>query len=407
MATTAEMPTAPAPVALVTGAARRVGRALALELGRLGYAVGVHYHRSAEEARATAAEISAMGVRAHAFHADLAAAGTGEVLIKTCAERLGPITCLVNNASLFLYDDIAGLTEADWRKNLTVNLEVPVFLAQAFARQLPPGATGNIINLIDQRVWRPVPDFLSYGIAKAGLWAATRMLAQALAPEIRVNGIGPGPALQSIYQTPEQFDRQQASTPLGRGTSPDEIAVALRYILSAPALTGQMIALDGGQHLEWRTADFWSSSDASAERPPASASLGQGRAANAAKPADGVRHIFVRDLAVDTVIGVHPYEKLKPQRILISLDLAVEETGEPGSDRLSDVVDYDRLVGTVRSVARQGNVNLLETLAERIARATLPLDPRILTVRVSISKPEIYGDAKSVGIEIVRSLTRR
>jgi FolB domain-containing protein len=399
------MAMAPAGSALVTGAARRIGKALARELARLGYAVGVHHLSSAAEAEKTAAEIRALGVEAIPLQADLAVDGAAAALVEACAARLGPLTCLVNNASVFHHDDIARLSHTSWRRNLAINLEAPVFLAQAFARQLPPEASGNIVNLIDQRVWRPVPDFLSYGIAKAGLWASTRMLAQALAPRIRVIAIGPGPALQSIHQTPEQFARQQATMPLGRGTTPEEIAAALRYVLTAPAMTGQMIALDGGQHLEWRTADREGGGVGAADWPSPPENFGHAR--SAAGPSAGIRRIYVRELAVDTVIGVYAREKLAPQRILVSLDIAAEETGEPGSDRLADVVDYDRIVATARTLARQGNVALLETLAERIAGETLQIDQRILTVRVSISKPEIYDDAKTVGIEIERSLTRR
>lgn len=391
----------PFQVALVTGAAKRVGKALALELARMGYAVGVHHMSSGAEAAATAEEIRAQGVAAAVLRADLSEPGAASALMDACRDTLGPVTCLVNNASLFLFDTASSISEAQWRQNLAVNLDAPMFLAQAFARQLPDGAEGQIVNLIDQRVWRPSPDFFSYGIAKAGLWSATRMLAQALAPRIRVNAIGPGPALQSIHQSAEDFSRQQKSMPLGRGTTPEEIAASLRFILSSPAMTGQMIALDGGQHLDWRTSDA-----AVPERPaPFAAAPLRRRTASATEPAEGIRHIYVRDLAVDTVIGVHPHEKLAPQRILISLDIAAEETGEPGIDRLADVVDYDRIVAAARNLAREGHVNLLETLAERIAQATLPLDRRILTVRVSISKPDIYGDAKVVGIEIERSKT--
>lgn len=395
----------PRSVALVTGAAKRVGRVLALDLARQGYAIGIHHNGSAAEAEATANEIRAQGVPVAVLKADLGEPGAADSLIAATYARLGGLTVLVNNASLFLYDDIGSLTADQWRRNLAVNLEAPVFLAQAFARQLPEGTSGCIVNLIDQRVWRPVPDFLSYGIAKSGLWSATQMLAQALAPRIRVNAIGPGPALQSIYQTQQDFAEQWSSMPLGRGTSPEEIAAALRFILGAPAMTGQMIVLDGGQHLEWRTPDR--AVDARATPLPTStAARSTSVAVDPSSPAEGVRHIFVRELAVDTVIGVLPHEKLKPQRILVSLDIAALETGDAGSDRLADVVDYDAIVATARALAAQGNVNLLETLAERIAAATLPLDPRILTVRVSISKPEIYGDARSVGIEIERSARR-
>ncbi|MFO1170896.1 MAG: SDR family oxidoreductase [Hyphomicrobiaceae bacterium] len=393
------------PVALVTGAAKRVGRALALDLARQGFAVGVHHNRSSAEAAAVVAEIEASGGRAVALEADLTEPDAVEALVAACVRELGPVTCLVNNASLFLYDDIASLDARVWQQNLAVNLAAPVFLAQAFARQLPPDAKGTIVNLIDQRVWRPVPDFLSYGIAKSGLWSATRMLAQALAPRIRVNAIGPGPALQSIYQTPDDFAKQWTSTPLARGTTPEEIAAALRFILAAPAMTGQMIALDGGQHLDWRHDDV-ASPETRAASQGASATAPRPRGVDPSQPAEGIRHIFVRELEIDTVIGVLPHEKLSPQRIYVSLDVAAEETGEPGSDRLGDVVDYDAIVATARTLAQAGNVNLLETLAERIAAATLPLDPRILTVRVSIAKPDIYGDARTVGIEIERSARR-
>lgn len=193
------------------------------------------------------------GGTAAALRADLADAAATSGLVPACAAALGAPTCLVNNASLFLQDTLAGLDARQWDLQLAVNLRAPVLLAQAFAAHLPPQTAGNIINMIDQRVWQPTPHFLSYATAKAGLWWTTRTLAQALAPHIRVNGIGPGPVLANGYQTPEQFERQCAATPLERGSTPEEIAAAVRFILDAPALTGQMIALDGGQHLAWQT----------------------------------------------------------------------------------------------------------------------------------------------------------
>jgi len=239
-------------VALVTGAGRRIGRAIALMLARRGCAVAVHYRSSAAEAEAVVAEIQAGGGRSAIVQADLAQEAETDGLIDQAAMALGPVTCLVNNASEFQGDRLPTLSRDGYRLHLLANLEAPLFLTQAFARQLPPGIDGTVINIIDQRVWRPTPEFFSYSLSKAALWDATRMLAQALAPRIRVNAIGPGPVLQSVHQTASDFAAEQGSTLLGRGASPEEIAAAVGFILDAPAMTGQMIALDGGQHLAWR-----------------------------------------------------------------------------------------------------------------------------------------------------------
>jgi NAD(P)-dependent dehydrogenase (short-subunit alcohol dehydrogenase family) len=163
--------------------------------------------------------------------------------------RRGPLSCLINNASEFDVDTVETLTPEGWDAHLDVNLRAPVFLAQALAHNLPAGMPANVINIIDQRVWRLTPDFFSYTISKAGLWTATRTLAQALAPRVRVNAIGPGPVLKSVHQTDGEFAAEARATPLGRGPSPEEIAAAVRFILASPSLTGQMICLDGGQHL--------------------------------------------------------------------------------------------------------------------------------------------------------------
>lgn len=242
--------------ALVTGAARRIGAGIARELAAQGWAVAIHHRASPEEAQALVAEIEAAGGRATVVAADLSDMPSLQALIPRCAQLLGvPVTCLVNNASLFEEDALETLDPARWAAHQDVNVTAPVFLTRAFAAALPHGASGNVINIVDQRVWRPVPLFYSYSVSKAALWAATQMAAQALAPRIRVNAIGPGPVLRSIHQTDEQFARQAAATPLERGTSPAEIARAVTFILDQPAMTGQMIALDGGQHLAWRTPD--------------------------------------------------------------------------------------------------------------------------------------------------------
>ncbi len=235
---------------LITGAARRIGRVLALDFAARGWRVGLHCRKVAD-AGALVDEIRAAGGVCAALAAELTDIGAVSDLVPKCASALGPPSCLINNAAMFAFDDIATLAPATWDTQFAVNLKAPVFLAQALAAQLPAGMTGNIINMVDQRVWKPTPLFFSYGASKAALWSVTRTLAQALAPRIRVNAIGPGPVLPSPYQTEEEFRRQYESTILKRGTSPEEIAAAIRFILDAPAMTGQMIALDGGQHLAW------------------------------------------------------------------------------------------------------------------------------------------------------------
>lgn len=237
-------------VALVTGAARRIGRAIALDLACNGWAVGVHYRSSRDEAEALVAEISAHGGHAAAVAANLADPHAVKSLLPQCADALGaPPICLINNASEFMLDTVETLSDELWDLHQSTNLKAPVFLAQSMLQLLPPHVEGNIVNIVDQRVWKLTPDFFSYTISKAGLWTATQTLAQALAPRIRVNAIGPGPVLQSVHQSPADFAQEQASTLLQRGPSPQEIANAVRFILTTPSMTGQMIALDAGQHL--------------------------------------------------------------------------------------------------------------------------------------------------------------
>ena len=234
--------------ALVTGAARRIGRALALAAADAGYDVAVHHRDSAEDAEATAAAIREKGVRAAVIAFDLA--DNPGRLIEQAQAALGPVTLLVNNASVFLDDTLESLTRELWDAHMEANLHAPVALTQAFAAQ---GGEGLVVNIVDQRVWRPNPQFFSYSLSKAGLWWATRTMAQALAPRIRVNAIGPGPTLPSIHQSAEDFEAEAANILLERRVTPDEIAAALRYLIDAPLVTGQMIAVYGGHHLGWKT----------------------------------------------------------------------------------------------------------------------------------------------------------
>jgi NAD(P)-dependent dehydrogenase (short-subunit alcohol dehydrogenase family) len=237
--------------ALVTGAGKRIGRAIALALAEDGYDLAVHYGHSRNDAEETVAAIQQKGRRAVALAADLAREAEANALIGYAVAALGPLTCLVNNASVFERDEVLTVSRESWDAHIETNLRAPFVLMQEFARQLPESSAGAIINLIDERVWNLTPHFISYTLSKAGLWTLTQVMAMALAPRIRVNGIGPGPTLPSPRQSAEQFARQQASVPLKRGATPEEIAAAVRFILAAPAMTGQMIALDGGQHLGW------------------------------------------------------------------------------------------------------------------------------------------------------------
>lgn len=251
--------------ALVTGAARRLGRAMALYLAGRGYDVAFHYAGSRDDAEAAAGEARALGVRAVALQADLLREEETRGLVPAAAAALGgPLTVLVNNASIFEYDNIRTGTRQSWDRHIESNLRAPVVLSQDFAAQAPeadesgaePVASSLIVNMLDQRVLKLTPEFMSYSIAKMGLWAFTRTAAQALGPRIRVNAIGPGPTLIGARQGETHFTRQRAATVLNRGADPADITAALGYLLDARSVTGQLICVDGGQHLAWQTPDI-------------------------------------------------------------------------------------------------------------------------------------------------------
>lgn len=251
--------------ALVTGAGKRLGRAMALYLAGRGYDVAVHFASSRKEAEATVAEINAMGRKAVSLRADLLIESQVEKLVAMAVQGLGgPLTVLVNNASIFEYDSVQTATRKSWDRHMESNLRAPFVLTQGFAAQVPaagldgagePLARGLVVNMIDQRVHKLTPEFMSYTLAKMGLWALTQTAAQALAPNVRVNAIGPGPTLQGGRQSDGHFARQRAATILRRGANPADITAALGFFLDSPGVTGQMIAVDGGQHLAWQTPD--------------------------------------------------------------------------------------------------------------------------------------------------------
>ncbi|MEP3347246.1 MAG: SDR family oxidoreductase [Litoreibacter sp.] len=251
--------------ALVTGAADRLGRAMALSLAEMGFDVAVHYGSSKDAALETVALINAKGCTAVAVQADLLDMDKVEALIPEATQALGgPFSVLINNASIFEYDTLTSATRKSWDRHMGSNFQAPFLLTQAFAAQAPeigrdendePVAQAVVINMIDQRVRKLTPEFMTYTLAKMGLWALTQTSAQALAPAIRVNAIGPGPTIQGIRQSDDHFSRQRAATILERGSNPDEVTAAMEYLIKSPAVTGQLLCVDGGQHLGWKTVD--------------------------------------------------------------------------------------------------------------------------------------------------------
>ncbi|HEY1962259.1 MAG TPA: SDR family oxidoreductase [Rhizomicrobium sp.] len=242
--------------ALITGAAKRLGRAITLDLARHGWNVAVHHNASEREARVTCEDAQTAGARAVLVKADLGREEETERVVERATRELGPLTALVNSASVFENDQWYSADRASWDRHIEVNLRAPLVLAQNFAKQLPREAHGVIVNLLDQRLLKPAPDFLSYGVSRAGLHWLTLTLAQALAPRIRVNAVAPGPTLKAARQSAAHFERERNSTILGHGSEPQDICDAVRYLLDARAVTGQTIAVDGGQHLIWKLADM-------------------------------------------------------------------------------------------------------------------------------------------------------
>ena len=240
---------------LVTGAAKRLGRAIALDLARHGWAVAIHYNNAEKEARATEADARTAGGKVVLLKADLAREDDAAGLVARAKEALGPVTALINNASIFERDEWYSADRESWDRHMNVNLRAPFVLAQEFAKNLPKPLKGAIVNIVDQRVRKPTPQFVSYTLSKAGLAWLNVTLAQALSPRIRVNAVAPGPTLINARQSPADFARQREATLLGTGAEPQDVCDAVRYLLDAAAVTGETIAVDGGQHLIWQTAD--------------------------------------------------------------------------------------------------------------------------------------------------------
>jgi NAD(P)-dependent dehydrogenase (short-subunit alcohol dehydrogenase family) len=243
-------------VALVTGGAKRVGAAIVRALAVEGYAVVIHCNASRDEAEALAQDIREHGGRAAVVTADLASPEAVAGLMTDAARAFDPPTLLVNNASVFLNDTLATIDVPTWNRQFSVNIRAPSVLAGDFARLLPAGEEGAIVNIVDQRVLKLTPQFYSYTLSKAALHAATTTMAQALAPRIRVNAVGPGPVLPNVHDGDAMFRQEVAGTPLGRAVPPEDIAAAVVYLAGARSVTGQMIAVDSGQNIGWRTPDI-------------------------------------------------------------------------------------------------------------------------------------------------------
>jgi NAD(P)-dependent dehydrogenase (short-subunit alcohol dehydrogenase family) len=235
--------------ALVTGGARRIGRAIVEDLAAHGWAIAVHYGRSADEAEALVRAIRGAGGEAAAVGGDLADTTTLPGIVADAAAALGPLALLVNNAATYVRDEPGGLDPAVWQRQIAINLTAPVFLAEAFAAQVPAGIEGNIVNLLDPRVFHPRPDHFSYQVSKSGLHAATVALARGLAPRIRVNAIAPGPVLPSAVTTPDRYARRVGALPLGRVPELADFGRTIRYFVDSTSVTGEVIALDGGEHV--------------------------------------------------------------------------------------------------------------------------------------------------------------
>ena len=234
---------------MITGAAKRIGRAIAIELAGAGWNIAVHYHKSHDQALELVKELQYAGVKAVALPAELSDAAKVKKLYSAAVKALGPITCLINNASVFEEDTALNVSIGSWSRHMDVNLRAPFLLSQCLAKGLPDSAFASIVNIVDQRVWNPTSQFTSYTLSKMGLWNVTQLLARSLAPHIRVNAVGPGPTLQSVHQSVEDFDWEVSAVLLRREVTPQDISRGVLFIIQSPTMTGQMIALDSGQHL--------------------------------------------------------------------------------------------------------------------------------------------------------------
>jgi dihydroneopterin aldolase len=428
-----------APVALVTGAGKRLGRGIALALAQQGWNIGVHYATSAAEATETVSAIEALGRRALALQADLADETQVLALLPTLSAALGPVQALVNNASRFVFDEAADFSQASFNAHMLPNLAAPVLLARELHRLLSdrpglPQPAGVVVNLLDQKLYGYNPDFLSYSLTKAGLDAANTMLAQALAPRVRVVGVAPGLTLPSYLLEGDEFARAHAQhSPLGRCSDPEDVIAAVCFAIANRSMTGSVIVVDGGQHIRPLPRDV-SLMPAAQPTPSPPEPLGQAVAPAPGQHADDDRHAaaspptqmplqcnttasssdrnasafqtaFVRGLRLDAQIGVFDHEKGRTQPLEVDLEVRVNAARfAPQHDRLEEVFDYQALRAVALDVAQGGHIQLLETFAARVLDRVLAL-PDVLGARLRVSKFTAFEDCTAVGVLVERGMT--
>lgn len=377
--------------ALVTGAGRRIGRVIALALARAGWQVAVHYHHSRTGAAEVTRECAALGRSSAAFDANLADEAAVRALLPQVAAHFGGVDAVISSAALFDYDDAAAFGHAALDAHMHVNAAAPVLLAQALADHVRArSATGCAVHLLDQKLWNPNPDFLSYTLSKAALRSATTLLAQALAPAVRVVGVAPGLTLDSPWMADEaDFQRLHAQSPLGRSSTPDDVAAAVLFALDNPAITGATLLVDGGQHLMRFERDF--SMMAAGQTPaPAAPSAPPPHASEQR----GQRRIIISGLRFDASLGILRRERRAAQPIVVDAELNMgAQPLRPPQDAISGVLDYRKVRQIIIDECTARHVNLLESMIGRLAERLLTL-PGVIGVRVKISKPEIFPDCE-------------
>lgn len=403
-----------APIALVTGAGKRLGRGIALALAQEGWDIGVHYATSATEALDTVNAIEALGRRAVALQADLADEAQVLALLPALTSALGPVQALINNASRFVFDEAADFSQASFNAHMLPNLAAPVLLARELHRLLGersdlPQPAGVVVNLLDQKLYGYNPDFLSYSLTKAGLDAANTMLAQALAPRVRVVGVAPGLTLPSYLLEGDEFARAHAQhSPLGRCSDPEDVIAAVCFAISNRSMTGSVIVVDGGQHIRPlpRDVSLMPPGQPAQATSHAPAQQQQGPTAQRSAPqAIGFQTAFVKGLRLDAQIGVFDHEKGRTQPLEVDLEVRVNAARfEPRQDRLDEVFDYQALRTVVLTVAQAGHIQLLETFAARVLDQVLAL-PDVRGARLRVSKFTAFEDCAAVGVQIERGMS--